>query len=69
MDRIDFQRLEQRIDALMRLCQQLAHENRTLQERHGEWMSERAALLEKNELARTKIEAMIGRLKSLEQDQ
>ena len=36
--------------------------------RHQEWAQERARLIEKNELARSKIEAMIGRLKGLEQD-
>ena len=32
------------------------------------WLQERTKLLEKNELAKAKIEAMIMRLKSLEQD-
>lgn len=32
------------------------------------WLQERTRLLEKNELAKAKIEAMIMRLKSLEQD-
>ena len=32
------------------------------------WVQERTRLLEKNELAKNKVEAMIMRLKSLEQD-
>jgi cell division protein ZapB len=32
------------------------------------WTTERAKLIEKNELAKSKVEAMISRLKSLEQD-
>jgi cell division protein ZapB len=32
------------------------------------WLHERTRLLEKNELAKSKIEAMIMRLKALEQD-
>ncbi len=69
MSEIDLRRLEQRIDELVRLCEQLAIENRALQERQSDWMAERARLLEKNELARSKVEAMIGRLKSLEQSE
>lgn len=69
MNDIDLQRLEQRIDALVRLCEKLAIENRALQDKYSDWMSERARLLEKNELARSKVEAMIGRLKSLEQNE
>ena len=32
------------------------------------WREERAHLIEKNEMARLKVEAMISRLKALEQD-
>jgi cell division protein ZapB len=32
------------------------------------WREERAQLVEKNEMARVKVEAMISRLKALEQD-
>jgi cell division protein ZapB len=32
------------------------------------WQTERARLIEKNELAKTKVEAMIMRLKALDQD-
>ena len=32
------------------------------------WLEERTRLLEKNELAKSKVEAMIMRLKSLEQE-
>ena len=69
MTDIDLGKLEQRIDELVRLCEQLAIENRALQDKHSEWMNERARLLEKNEMARSKVEAMIGRLKSLEQNE
>jgi cell division protein ZapB len=68
MSEIDLSSLERRIDELMRLCEQLARENQALTERHGEWASERAQLIEKNELAKSKVEAMISRLRSLEQD-
>jgi cell division protein ZapB len=68
MTDIDLSSLELKIDELVRLCDQLARENQALTERHGEWAAERAQLIEKNELAKSKVEAMISRLRSLEQD-
>jgi cell division protein ZapB len=68
MNRIDFRELEARVDELIKLCDQLGKENDALQSDTGDWTSERARLVEKNELAKSKIEAMIGRLKALEQD-
>lgn len=58
--------LEQRVERLMRLCEQLRDENRVLRESQEAINAERAALLEKNETARSRIEAMIGRLKAME---
>lgn len=65
---IDLSALERRIDELVRLCEQLVRENHALLERNNSWASERALLIEKNELAKSKVEAMISRLRSLEQD-
>jgi cell division protein ZapB len=66
MGKSDLQALEAKIDALIQLCEQLAAENRTLRESQTSLISERAVLLEKNALARTRIETMIARLKSME---
>lgn len=60
------QRLEARMDDIVRVCDQLREENRSLRERQESLMSERASLLQKNELVRSKVEAMIGRLKAME---
>ncbi|HSG90990.1 MAG TPA: TIGR02449 family protein [Pseudomonadales bacterium] len=68
MSEIDLSALERRIDELVRLCDQLARENQALLDRNNAWSSERAQLIEKNELAKSKVEAMISRLRSLEQD-
>jgi cell division protein ZapB len=59
--------LEKRVDDLIRLCDQLREENRVLRESQESLNAERAALLEKNEKARSRIEAMISRLKAMEQ--
>jgi cell division protein ZapB len=58
--------LGERIDKLMDLVRRLADENRSLRSGQEQLASERAQLLNKNELARSRVEAMIHRLKSLE---
>lgn len=60
--------LESRVETLIELNLKLARENRALRLQQKNWTSERAALIEKNELAKTRVEAMIGRLKALEQE-
>lgn len=60
-----FEDIEQKIDQLINLCARLQQENHALQEREANLLKERSKLLEKNELARTRVENMITRLKSL----
>jgi cell division protein ZapB len=60
--------LERKVSELIELCQVLSRENRALRGRQNTWSTERAKLIEKNELAKSKVESMISRLKSLEQD-
>ncbi|MDR9406237.1 MAG: TIGR02449 family protein [Spiribacter sp.] len=62
-----FSDLEQRVARLIALCDQLRNENRVLLQSQESLNAERAALLEKNDTARARIEAMISRLKALEQ--
>lgn len=64
--RDELQRLEQRIDVLLQRCRRLDEENRVLRQSQESLNAERASLLEKNEVARSRIEAMISRLKSME---
>ena len=45
---------------------QLQEENRALRQRVDVLTTERASLLQKNEQVRTRVEAMIGRLKAME---
>ena len=56
-----------RIDQLAALAQRLTEENRSLRQQQEQLAGERAQLLAKNEQARSRVEAMITRLKSLEQ--
>ena len=60
--------LESRVEALIELNLKLARENQALRLQQRNWTSERAALIQKNELAKSSVEAMISRLKGLEQD-
>lgn len=62
----DLSVLESRVDELIDLCEALARENHILRERNRSWAVERADLLERNEVAKSKVEAMIERLKSLD---
>lgn len=55
-----------RLDSLAAACRRLREENRVLRASQEAWTSERAALLAKNEQARARVEAMISRLKQLE---
>ena len=60
------QQLSARLDKLAELVRRLADENRSLRQGQEQLAAERAQLLNKNELARSRVEAMINRLKSLE---
>lgn len=68
MEDADFNALAAKIDQLLHLVEQLRLENRQLRAGEQQWRSERARLIEQNELARHTVEAMILRLKALEQD-
>ena len=58
--------LEHKIDELIALCKELNRENRALKADNAGWRDERRDLMDKNELARSKVEAMIDRLRTME---
>ncbi len=62
----ELKRLDQRIEDLIQAIDQLKEENRALRQRQDILTAERTALLQRNEQARTRVEAMIGRLKAME---
>ena len=63
----DLKRLEDRLDDLVKICNQLQAENKSLKERQETLSRERATMVQKNEEVRARVEAMIVRLKSMEQ--
>ena len=58
--------VESKLDALIAHCQRLEQENAALQAKELDWQQERKRLMEKNETARARVEAMIQHLKGLE---
>ena len=58
--------VETKLDELILLCQRLEKENSTLKAKEEGWKQEKARLVEKNNIARTRIEAMITHLKNIE---
>lgn len=66
MEYIDLKALESRIDQLITRCSRLREENRALRQQQTNLITERAALIEKSEQARSRVESMIARLRSME---
>lgn len=62
----EIRRLEKQVDELLGVLGALHEENRALRQRQESLSTERATLLQRNEQVRTRVEAMIGRLKTLE---
>lgn len=65
-DKSGIESLEERIDELIRTCEELREENQALRAQQDHLVVERAALIDKSELARSRVEAMIARLKAME---
>ncbi len=68
MDERQLQLVERKVDELVQLCEQLDKENRVLKADARHWRTEREQLIEKTDIARTKIESMIQRLRALEKE-
>jgi len=62
----DLRQLEQRIDELIDTVGSLKTENSSLRQQKDKLVIERSQLIEKTEMARSRVEAMISRLRSLE---
>ena len=66
MEKINLQHLETRVEALVKVCHQLTEENQSLKTERLQLVTERDTLLEKNALARARLEEMITRLQAIE---
>lgn len=63
---LDLAALEARVDELIRTIDKLSNENRALKSQQATLSAERSLLIEKTEMARTRVESMIARLKAME---
>jgi cell division protein ZapB len=61
------QELSDKLDQLITQCEKLQGDNVLLRQREQEWLSERVDLIEKNNQARARVEAVINNLKSLKE--
>ncbi|QSP95153.1 TIGR02449 family protein [Marinobacter salinisoli] len=66
MEQSEVKALAVKLDKLIEHCQKLEQDNASLRQLQDDWNRERAQLMQKNDLAKNKIEAMIGRLRALE---
>lgn len=64
----ELKKLEVRIEEMIRTYERLKQEIVSLRKQQTSLSSERASLIEKNTEAHTRVEQIIRRLKSLEQD-
>ena len=62
----EFARLERRIEELLLSVDALKEENRALRQRQETLAAERSAFAQRNDQVRARVEAMIGRLKTME---
>ncbi len=58
--------LEQRIETLISECRRLNTENRSLKSEQGDLLAEKTQLKEKNRLACTRLEKIVEKLRTLE---
>ena len=63
---LELKALEEKLDSLIQLYGSIKKENNSLKTKQDELVREKAKLIAKTSLARTRVEAMISRLKSME---
>lgn len=68
MEKDAIQQLEQQVDELLRASRRIREENMLLKSQQSAWLAERAELVDKTDLARSRIETMVGRLKELDEE-
>lgn len=62
----ELQHLDDSIDVLLEMISRLKQENTQLRSQQDFLQIERSKLMEKNEMARTRVESIINRLKAME---
>ena len=68
MEKDDLQQLEKQIDDLLKVSRRTREENMLLKSQQSAWVTERAKLVERTELARSRIDKMVERLKEFDNE-
>jgi cell division protein ZapB len=68
MEKKAIQQLEQQVDELLHASRRIREENMLLKSQKAAWLNERAQLIEKSNVARSRIEKMVSRLKQLDDE-
>ena len=61
-----FNALSAKVDDLIDLCAEMKRENQMLKADQSSWQNEREKLMEKNQLAKTKLQSVLDRLKAMD---
>lgn len=68
MEKDAIQQLEKQVDELIYASRRIREENMLLKSQQAAWLTERTQLVQKTDLARTRIETMVNRLKELDEE-
>ena len=61
-----FDNLSDKVDDLIDLCAEMKRENQMLKSSESSWNTEREQLMAKNQEAKTKLQSILDRLKSMD---
>ena len=68
MEKDAIEQLEQQVDDLLRASRRSRDENMLLKSQQTAWLAERTRLVEKTDLARSRIDKMVTRLKEMDDE-
>ncbi len=67
MSEDSFENLSEKVDSLIDICAEMKRENQALKANEGSWQSERKQLMDKNNVAKSKLASILDRLKAMDQ--
>ncbi len=67
MSEDSFENLDEKVDNLIDICTHMKRENQALKASESSWRSERKQLMDKNNVAKSKLESILVRLKAMDQ--
>ena len=67
MSEDSFDNLSEKVDNLIDICAEMRRENQALKAGENSWQSERKQLMDKNNVAKSKLESILVRLKAMDQ--